>query len=306
VNIRFIETVVRLSELRSFRATADKLFISQAAISSRITAVEQEFGVKLFDRSTKDVTPTEEGVEFVHRAREILQQYYALKRYISAHGETAEAIRIGVVPAMALTILSGIVKSIRQQLINLQLTIYTDITPVLLEKLMNGELDVILSMANPKDLSIGKVDLCVFKMFWVSSPGIGIDPKAVLEEAELASFPIISYAPKTFSHTNILEYFKMLAPETLTLHSSNSLSTTIRMVADGIGISVVPAVAIQKELSEGTLQVIKTSRPFPPVQYTAVYQNTPHLRLPPRIASIAREVAVGLCKNFDSTIAWPG
>ena len=63
----FLQTVVWLSELRNFRVTADRMNITPAAISNRISAIEQELGIKLFERDTRDVRLTSEGVTFVRR-----------------------------------------------------------------------------------------------------------------------------------------------------------------------------------------------------------------------------------------------
>jgi DNA-binding transcriptional LysR family regulator len=55
MNIRFLETAIWLAELRNFRITAERMNMTPAAISNRITAMEQELGFKLFDRDARDV-----------------------------------------------------------------------------------------------------------------------------------------------------------------------------------------------------------------------------------------------------------
>ncbi|MFX5793235.1 LysR family transcriptional regulator, partial [Acinetobacter baumannii] len=64
MNIRFLETAIWLAQLRTFRATADRLNITSAAISNRIAAMEQELGFKLFERDTREVRLTAEGSTF--------------------------------------------------------------------------------------------------------------------------------------------------------------------------------------------------------------------------------------------------
>ena len=53
MNVRFLETFVWLAQLRNFRMTAEKLHTTQAAVSSRIATLEQDFGVRLFDRGAR-------------------------------------------------------------------------------------------------------------------------------------------------------------------------------------------------------------------------------------------------------------
>ncbi|HEM8498452.1 TPA: LysR family transcriptional regulator, partial [Burkholderia multivorans] len=61
MNTRFLETFVWLATLKSFRLTADKLHATQGAVSSRIASLEQDLGVRLFDRGSKEVTLTRDG-----------------------------------------------------------------------------------------------------------------------------------------------------------------------------------------------------------------------------------------------------
>jgi len=73
MNVRFLETFVWLAKLRNFRMTAEHLHATQAAISSRISALEQEFGVRLFERGPRDVTLTQEGTKALAFAEQILK-----------------------------------------------------------------------------------------------------------------------------------------------------------------------------------------------------------------------------------------
>ena len=61
MNLRFLETFVWLAKLRNFRVTAEKLHTTQAAVSSRIATLEQDFGARLFDRGSREVTLTQDG-----------------------------------------------------------------------------------------------------------------------------------------------------------------------------------------------------------------------------------------------------
>ena len=58
MNIRFLETFVWLAQLKHFRLTAEKLHTTQSAVSSRIATLEQDFGVRLFDRIAREVALT--------------------------------------------------------------------------------------------------------------------------------------------------------------------------------------------------------------------------------------------------------
>ena len=73
MNLRFLETFVLLAELRNFRMTAERLYTTQAAVSSRIATLEQEFGVRLFDRGVREVTLTADGAKALVHAERMLR-----------------------------------------------------------------------------------------------------------------------------------------------------------------------------------------------------------------------------------------
>ena len=78
MNIRFLETMIWLSELKNFRATAERMNMTPAAISNRIAVMEQELGIRLFERDVREVRLTHEGMLFVEGARDIVARYGGL------------------------------------------------------------------------------------------------------------------------------------------------------------------------------------------------------------------------------------
>lgn len=78
MNLKFLETFVWVARLKSFRLTAEKLFSTQASISSRIAVLEDELGVKLFVRDSRGVTLTPEGDKVLAYAERMMDTMHAL------------------------------------------------------------------------------------------------------------------------------------------------------------------------------------------------------------------------------------
>ena len=83
MNLRFLETFVWVARLKSFRLTAEKLFSTQASISSRIAALEDELGTRLFLRDSKGVSLTPEGQKVLEYAERMIDTMQALKQSIT-------------------------------------------------------------------------------------------------------------------------------------------------------------------------------------------------------------------------------
>ncbi|WP_274630865.1 LysR family transcriptional regulator [Arvimicrobium flavum] len=304
MNIRFLETAIWLAELRSFRATADKLNMSPAAISNRITAIEHELAVRLFERDTRDIKLTAEGALFVERSKKIVDDYSSLIGALKRPGSIAGVVRIGLVPGVAMTIFPLVFKTLRESFPQITVSLTTDSNSTILTKLDEKKLDIVFGTETPSNRSRTSVSLCKFGMFWVANPAkIEIDTTEPLGKRELSEYPIISYEFGTINHRRTVEYFADTNSGETLMHYSNSLATTISMVVAGIGIAVVPPILIQNELRSGSLQVLKTKTAFPAADYFAVYGDTEASRLSSFIASLACRAADEFCSLYDDSLA---
>lgn len=79
MNLKFLETFVWVAKLKSFRLTAEKLFTTQASISSRIAVLESELGVKLFLRDSRGVSLTPDGLKVLDYAEQMMVTMQGLK-----------------------------------------------------------------------------------------------------------------------------------------------------------------------------------------------------------------------------------
>ncbi|MCX8997352.1 LysR family transcriptional regulator [Rhizobiaceae bacterium BDR2-2] len=303
MNIRFLETVVWLSELKNFRVTAERMNMTPAAISNRIAAMEHELGIKLFERDTREVRLTQEGMTFVEGARDIVARYDRLVTAVSPASTVEGTVRIGLLPSMALTLLPGIMEVLRRKFPRIRVAITTESSSMLTSRLESRELDIILGFPGPKRESFRILDLCTFGMFWIVDGRLKTGEDA-LGKHDILHYPIISYEVGTHNHGRMVEYLPANCLEDSIIHYSNSLATTVSMISAGIGISVLPPIVIQNELRSGALRVLNVKPSFPATDYFAVHLKSPSSRLAPLIASIASDVARRFCALYDDALAF--
>lgn len=304
MNIRFLETAVRLAKTHSFRLTAECMNITQAAVSSRIAAMEQELGVRLFDRQSRDVVLTAEGEEFVRGARGIIEQYEALATRLRPSPEIKGLVRLGLVQSLAQVLLPDIARTLRENYPGVHFELTTDNVATLSRQLDDNKLDVCLTVV-PETRS-EQYEICpllTMGMFWVASPSLIPYSHERYSMQDLARFPVISYAPGTINSKRMLRYLDDNSGPDYTVHASNSLATSIHMTVSGIGITVVPAVVIQRELREGLLHVLNVDPPFLPTDYATIYSRLGDTRNAVRIAAIVSAAAQRFCARFDPSLA---
>ncbi|GAB1576340.1 LysR family transcriptional regulator [Bordetella petrii] len=305
MNIRFLETVLWLARLRSIKATAEKLCITHTAISNRIASIEQDLGVCLFTRSEQGVEPTPDGLRFIDQAQQIIDAYHKLRRSMLDPARLKGHVRLGTVSTMIPTVFPTLVRTIREEYPQVSLSVTTELSERLIKELEAGRLDVaIISSAPPDRLDIEVTPLCSFAMHFVASPAFNIDRGAPLSPRELAGYPIIGYPPGTPSQARIEEYFAGEVQQTVIIHASAALPTNVQMATSGIGITAVPLAAVSKEIEQGLLVALPTTKPFAQVHYVAAFIREGRSELPRAVATLARQAASRYCEACDSALAW--
>jgi len=305
MNIRFFETLIQLSELRNFRATAARLNMTPAAISNRIGAMEQELGFRLFERNARDVKLTPNGETFVDGARDVVRRYQELIEAISPQAEFQGTLKIGIVSSLAMTILPSILDIVRQRHPRIQVSVTTSSSRSMTQKLEQRELDIVLAVRPEPSAHLRTIDICTFGMFWISrSNYMSWETVDVLSRDDLLNANLISYESGSYNYQRIIDYFTEDRLRGARIHYSNSLTTTINMIASGVGISVIPPVTIQKELRSGELQILNTDFPFPATSYSAIYLESSATPLITLIANIARDAGREVCVQFNESFAY--
>jgi DNA-binding transcriptional LysR family regulator len=304
MNIRFLETVLWLERLRTVKATAEKLCLTDAAVSSRIAAIEQDLGVRLFVKGEKGFLPTRQGTEFIKAAEGIVNAYYELRQKLLDPAELRGNVRIGVVATIGMTIFPYIVQTLKDKFPQVSLTIVTDLSQRLYDGLGSGDLDICLC-AEPANVprQIQRAHIYSVGNEFIASPKLRIATDVPLTPDTLCRHPVIGYPRGIDSQSLVDEYFRDVEASKLNFHASNSVYTTINMVAAGLGIAAVPAVLVRKEIDAGSLVILPLKRPLPDSSFSALYSSDAPTGVPMAIAAIAREGARLYCDQFDANLA---
>src|SRR5271165_1192056 len=132
-----------IAETGSFSKAALKAHISQPSLSQQIRKLEDELGVKLFDRLGRSVRLTEFGLSFLPRARTVLHDLEAARTEVAEKiSSVSGSLSIGVIPTIAPYFLPRILPKFSREWPQAKLSVVEEITPQLLEKLRAGSIDI--------------------------------------------------------------------------------------------------------------------------------------------------------------------
>ncbi|GAP35393.1 LysR family transcriptional regulator [Piscinibacter sakaiensis] len=286
MNIKQIETFVRIVELGSFQAAASVLCASPSTVSARIKELERHLGTELFDRSFHRAQPTARGQAFYEHARRLVEFTSALARDMRAPQAMTGLLRLGVVGVVANTWLPRLVAALRNTCPGVTLRIDANLTRLLLERLGEGRLDLAIVAGEVADPALHGVPLGTDRFVWMSGPG-GPQPPAdgrALSPRELARHPILALTEDSHHHLIVKHWFRdggvALAPAT----SCNSMNVLAELTSRGLGTSLLPRHAYRSELAAGRLVELPTTPDLPAVSFSLVHHRE---RVPPLADTVA-------------------
>jgi LysR family nitrogen assimilation transcriptional regulator len=142
MDLRQIETFVRVAELGSFTRAAGALRIAQPALSRQVRALEVELRQPLFDRNGRGVVLTEAGKRLLAHGRGLLQQVERARQDLDAlRGVPSGALAIGLPPSIGRTMTAALVEDFRRNFPNATLTVVEGLSTYVLEWLVQGRID---------------------------------------------------------------------------------------------------------------------------------------------------------------------
>ncbi len=145
MNLRFVEAFYWVTSLKSVTRAAEKLFLSQSAVSSRLAALEEELGVLLLDRRDKQFRLTVAGLRFFTYAQKLLELQREVKSEMSSGSPQAMMLRLGAIESVLHSWLIPVVEKLRVDYPGLGLELTVETTPVLLDQIRRGALDLIFA-----------------------------------------------------------------------------------------------------------------------------------------------------------------
>ena len=246
MNMRFLETFVWVARLKSFRLTAEKLFSTQASISSRIAALEDELGVPLFLRDSKGVTLTAQGQRVLEYAEHMMDTMQAMKQSISGAGDTQGLVRIGAMDTIMHTWLSSFVARIMERYPAVEIELTADTARNLCDQLQKGYLDIIFQTDEVRADSVRNQALAQYPVQWVVSSGSIFDRTYHALE-ELTRERVITFSKNSRPHQDLLNMLHAGNIASPRVSCVNSVAAMTRLIRDGFGIGALPAALVADE-----------------------------------------------------------
>jgi len=292
--LRYFEA---LSRHGHFGRAADACAISQPALSVQIKELEQNLGTALFERSPRQVRLTAFGEDWALRVRDIL-------RAVDELGEMARAaqsglvgrLRIGVIPTIAPYLLPGLIGHLAQAHAELDVHIRETVTPKLIEELTDGRIDTAIVALPVSEPGFEEVPLFDESLMLVrplaDADRVVPSPDALREMRLLMLEEGHCFRDQALSFCNLQS---ALPREGL---DGSSLSTLVQMVGAGIGVTLIPEMAVPVETRSAPVCIGRFADPQPKRTVGMIWRKTNPLAEQLRqVADVVQQVGLGMPKG---------
>lgn len=287
IDLKNIETFVWVAQLGGFGLAARRLNTTQSAVSQRIEVLERDLGTRLLDRAPRRVTPNAKGRELLPYAEQMLRLRTEMLKVAGSTNAFRGHIRLGIAETIVHTRLTKLVEKLRATYPSITLDIEVDISKNLRDSLLAGHLDMVFLSGPVIEPNVRNLDYVRYPMAWVASPKLALPAKR-LRLHEIARFPVITYSKETRPYMVIRDMFLRAGVTDFKIYGNTSLSTIVRLCAEGIGVSVIPPVVIDRELKNKELMRIKVDGgELPDLQFNISYMLTADASLLEAIATLA-------------------
>ncbi|MEH6823530.1 MAG: LysR family transcriptional regulator [Motiliproteus sp.] len=238
MSIRNLRTLVAVFKQGSFAAAADQLCLTQSAISQQIRALEDDLGVKLFDRSGRSPQLNTDGHEACQRALAILQQYDALGEGLGPAGELQGNLSVGAIYTVQITSLAPVLAELRSHYPELFIRVFRGMSAELVGRVEEGELDAVIVTGPPlKQARDCDWHTLSSERFYVISP---IDYPEVDATELLQRYPFIRFDRRAWAGTLIDDELRKQGLRPNEAMELDSLQAALSMVQQGLGVTIMP------------------------------------------------------------------
>lgn len=237
-----------VEETRSFRAAADRSHVSQSGLSMQIQKLEELLDLRLFDRSRKPVLVTPEGEAAIAQMRAVLRETERLGQIVADHGELSGPYRLGVIPTLAASVLPLFLRDFVERHPRVEMTIEELQTDAIIARLRADTLDAGIAATPLSAPGLQETALGYEPLFAYLAPGDALLRKRRVSEDDLRNRELWVMPEGHCFRTQVLTFCERpAATAPARVHfESGSFETLIRLVDDGLGATVLPALVVQQ------------------------------------------------------------
>jgi LysR family transcriptional regulator, hydrogen peroxide-inducible genes activator len=238
-----------IADTGSFSRAAQQSHVSQPSLSQQIRKLEDELGTRLFDRLGRTVRLTELGRAFLPRARTVLRDLETARSdVVERKNSIAGTVCVGVIPTVGPYFLPPVLAAFSRKCPQARVTVIEEITPLLLERIRSGSMDLaIVALPLPgRTHEFRSFRLVHEKLYAVLPKHHSLAKRSSLSLEELQDDPFLLLRDGHCFRESAVAACKRARLQPRIVFESGQFSSILSMVSAGLGVSIIPAMALEK------------------------------------------------------------
>lgn len=302
MNLRFLETFIWVAKLGSFRAAANQLHLTQAAISGRIASLESELDQLLFERSSRNIQLTSAGYRLLRFSNQVLQLERDLLADFQGELVLRGRVRLGIVESIVHTWFNSFVSALHRIHPDVELELTVEPSRRLSDLLRQGLLDVALQTDPILTEGVRNVPVGSLKMGFIvaagNEPKVAVDIKALTDQWAIVTFPRNSQPHLALME--VLETANVVQPR---IHFVSSIAASMQLMAAGICVGAVPLAAYRQGLSDGRFVNVPCTSEIPDLRLVASWRHDSASGLGEAVVKVALDEMHAYASKYSDATA---
>ena len=263
ITLRQLRYLTSLARHRHFGRAAADCAVTQPALSMQVRALEREIGAELVERRPGEIALTDTGLDVVQRAEQILTATRDLVDFARHRDVLSGRLVLGIIPTLAPYILPRVLPHLQAKYPQLRLEVRETQTKLLLDELTRGELDAVM-LALPADGADMETLALFDDAFLLAVPAADVlSARSRVGVEDVDQHRLILLEEGHCLRDQALAFCATSRRDAPAGLGATSLATVMQMVANGYGVTLLPEVAVDAEVRDKRVKLLRFSAPEP-------------------------------------------
>lgn len=291
MTLRHMKIFVAVFRHSNITRAADELHLAQPSVSFAVKELEEYYGIRLFERIGRRISPTECGKEFFGYALHIVSMFEEMEKKVR-NWDTLGTIRIGASITIGTHILPPLLKEYQALYPDLRTEVKIRQSGAIERQILDNEIDLALIETEPDHPDIVSVPFMKDSLCAIVEVGHPLThfPDVTLEQ--LAEYPFLMREKGSAGREILDACFALLQITVRPLWESASTQAIVRGVAEGLGVAVLPSLLVKKNIDEHMVQMIPLDHPLT--------RNLNIIRHKSKYLTANMQTFMDLCKKYGS------
>ena len=261
MTLRHLKIFAAVYRHSSITRAAEALHLAQPSVSLAVKELENYYGIRLFERLGRRITPTEGGTAFYGYAIHIVSLFAEMETRMR-NWDAFAALRVGTSITIGVSLLPGLIQAYQKRVPGVEVRAEVRKSAEIEQMLLHNEIDLGLIETQPQSPELVAVPFQENFLRAIVWPGHPLCGKAAVSLQALAQSPFLVREPGS-AERNILEaYFAMEGLPLRPVWESASTQALVKAVAAGLGVSILPERLVARDVAEGTVATIPLQYPM--------------------------------------------